>query len=146
MTLGVGATTESVVLRARPASWLNAAIDVAGQPCASGWVELLGPVSLVGHADSAGVVAVRGIPMGEYGVTVICPGSLPIREQLAIEADGAHRRWTLKSGVPVRGRPWSASGLPLGFAQVLVQAVSVPGSRDAIHSSNCTTTSSVTDW
>lgn len=116
--LGAADVASGIELVVSPATTVQGEIRAGTAACASGTLELLGPVRLSSGADEAGKVEIQGVPPGSYELTVTCPSALPLREQLVLASSPISRSWELEPGIVVRGSVETAAGQPLAGAVI----------------------------
>ena len=117
--LGLGETSDPVLIRAHAASHLRAevVIDPSGEPCPKGTVRLKtveGPRQQQATIAAEGRVSFPGLLADRYHVFVDCPGyvseALPELEVPAQLEAGVPLRWRVREGLAVRGEVVDASG------------------------------------
>lgn len=123
LALGVGATSEDLLLAARPASVLTGTVWSDGRPCSKGevrarrsprgeWVAAIG---------QDGVARFTSLTPGHYSIDVYCDQALPHRESLEL-ARGLHEReWRVQTGLLVRGTVVDARGRSVPDAKVAIR-------------------------
>jgi hypothetical protein len=131
--LGLGQTSDEVVIRVHPAVHIEGTVVVAGseQPCTSGEVRLEAPESHYEQAqlDDEGHVEFRGVPPGEYSVTVSCSNYVAADEydKLAVEQTSITGIvWEVREGLSIRGVVVDESGQPLAKVPVRAAPVVAP--------------------
>jgi protocatechuate 3,4-dioxygenase beta subunit len=132
-SLAVGEHATGIEILVEPAVTVEGrvAIEPHGEPCASGNIRLAtaDSVSPDGFAASApivnGAVRIEGVPPGEYGVAVICPGYLARTEYERVHVEAANvggLLWPVSRGLSVTGKLVGADGR--GVAAHVVEALS----------------------
>jgi hypothetical protein len=138
----VGARVDGIVIRLRPAIRVTGKVLVPGTPareCPDATLSLTGPP--IGTDDEGaslnairfgGVLEVRDVPPGSYGVTVKCPGWIdaPPDTIVVTDRDVLDRTWTVAAGATIDGRVVTRSGAPVPDADVEVTG-SFHGGTDA---------------
>lgn len=128
VALGVADTSEQLVLVVHPATVLTATVRVAGEPCSTGYLHMIGPRVSSVKAGSDGIVRVEGLPPGRYQVSISCLGRAhqPAIEELAIGAEPVTRAWDLEPAPEEESAAAQACCDPSGTIRALV--VSAGGS------------------
>jgi protocatechuate 3,4-dioxygenase beta subunit len=117
--LGLGETSEPVVIKAHPAFAVEGKIITAdGRACEEGSLTLSRPGSeAIGHdTEDDGRVHVRGVLPGEYAVHVQCVGFVAAEQYPAIRVVNAslrELRWHVEVGRAVRGVIIDPRGKPV---------------------------------
>jgi hypothetical protein len=124
-SIGVGQSSEPLLLRVLPAVTFSAVVSTAGEPCRGGQISLTGPVTRSSASDQEGRVRLQGLPPGRYQASVQCEPAWPVTEVVELERS-LERSWDLSLGLAVRGRVESASGQPVVGARVGVQPLRDP--------------------
>jgi hypothetical protein len=120
VSIGLGETSETLLLELAPAASLRAHVQVGGEPCSDGHVSLRGEVQRVEPIGADGSVVIEGVPLGEYAAEVVCAAAAPLQEVLQLAVGVATRRWDLTRGLQVLGRVEDAAGQPVAAAPVQV--------------------------
>jgi large repetitive protein len=125
VTVALGQNLDSLQIKVTPAARLTALLNVHGEPCQQGAVQLSGPAQLFGQTNApgaaAGAVELRGLLPGSYQVAVSCAGALPLAETLTVAGLGEFRQtWNLEAGLSVRGVVETPAGEPVRGTQVLL--------------------------
>ncbi|HVI02514.1 MAG TPA: carboxypeptidase regulatory-like domain-containing protein, partial [Enhygromyxa sp.] len=131
--LGLGETSEEVVIRVHPAVHVEGKVVVAGseRPCTQGWVRLDNPGKHSEHAelDDEGHVEFRGVLAGEYEVTVGCEAHVAEDhyDKLVVgEENLGGLVWQVREGLAIRGEVVDEAGQPLADIEVNARAVADP--------------------
>lgn len=108
--LGLGETSEPIVIRAHPAYLVEGTVTVAGgESCEQGWVRITDTAvgSRAGEVEADGLVRIRGVLPGSYEPQVECDTYVaePTYAPVAV-VDAAIRglRWQVQPGQAIRGR------------------------------------------
>jgi hypothetical protein len=118
--VGVGQSSEAVLLRVAPAATLSADVTVAGQPCSDGSVRAAGPSFGYTPLSSAGTARLEGLLPGIYQVDVRCAFAVPLADALELTTNPLSRHWDLDPGLAVRGRVEGPDGEPVANVPVRV--------------------------
>lgn len=127
--LGLGQTSESVLVEVHPAFFIEGKIVLAGsrEPCPEGgWVNVTEQTSRERHrgtADDAGQVVLEGLQPGTYNVAVGCPGLVPEDKYPPIEIADASITdiaWEVREGLAIHGEVVDEQGA--GVAEITVYA------------------------
>jgi hypothetical protein len=122
VNVGVGQSSESVLLGVAAATTLSATVQVGGEPCLDGRLAAAGPTP--SHARLArGTAHLEGLVPGHYRIDIRCAPGIPHSEVLEVGAGPVSRRWDLQVGLALRGRVESAGGRPLPNVSVGVTPV-----------------------
>lgn len=114
--LGLGETSEPVVVTAHPAYLVEGTVAVAGgASCERGEVELTNPPQKQRSAtiEPDGVARLRGVLAGTYEVKVSCDGYVAMeRYEPVVVEDAPVRglRWEVRPGQAIRGKLVTAKG------------------------------------
>ena len=133
--LGLGETSQVVLIRAHPASSLRAQVVIAdsGEPCPSGRVALSQAGARPrGEPIIDGVVDFRGLLPGSYDVHVDCDGYLSADSypKLTVDAEPPSEQvWEVRAGLSLRGRVVDQAGS--GLPNIMVVGRRVPGDDDS---------------
>ncbi|MFZ6183719.1 carboxypeptidase regulatory-like domain-containing protein [Nannocystis pusilla] len=108
--LGLGETSEPIVIKAHPAFLVEGTVVIAGgESCERGWVRLVDKAvgGRAGQVEADGLVRIRGVLPGTYEAQVECDTYVaePSYEPVAV-VDAAIRglRWQVQRGQAIRGR------------------------------------------
>ena len=138
--LGVGQTTEDIVIEVHPASVVKGKVVTADPktPCKKGWVSLEDKRSKRKDnqgIDEDGTVEIDAVLPATYAVEVSCDGHLAATAYpdlvVAAGVDPPEQVWKVTAGARVRGAVRTHDGQPVADAQVNLQpAASERGWRD----------------
>jgi len=119
VVLGLGETSEPIVIQAHPAFYAEGRIVVAdGDGCDDGSVHLRDAAQNsegFGQPEPDGQLRARGLLPGTYEVTVHCPGHLLAESYPPVVVRDAHvsgLRWEVERGQAIRGVVVDAAGKP----------------------------------
>lgn len=126
VTLGVAQAIDSIELVADPASMLTATIQVEGEPCDVGRVELSGPISSVVPTEKNGGLRVDGLLPGRYSLIARCDDALSAYEELEVDTLPLDRVFDLERGLSLTGSVRDRFGTPLRGVVVRVQPIIDP--------------------
>ncbi|MFY0534014.1 carboxypeptidase regulatory-like domain-containing protein [Nannocystis pusilla] len=108
--LGLGETSEPIVIKAHPAFLVEGTVVIAGgESCERGWVRLVDKTvgARAGQVEADGLVRIRGVLPGTYEAQVDCDTYIaePSYESVTV-VDAAIRglRWQVQRGQAIRGR------------------------------------------
>lgn len=131
--LGLGETSDELVIRVHPAAYVRGKVVIAGseQPCTLGWVSINNPGVHSGHAslDDEGHVEFRGVLAGEYDVHVNCHGYVAEDhyDKLVVGTEPlAPAVWQVREGLTIRGEVVDEAGQPLTNITVVARPVADP--------------------
>lgn len=131
--LGLGQTSEEVVVRVHPAVLVEGSVMLAGseQPCTRGSVRLDNPGvhSERGRLDDEGHVEFRGVLAGTYKVFVNCEGhvSEDQYDDLVVgEENIGGLVWEVREGLAIRGEVVDEAGQPIELIEVHARQVADP--------------------
>ncbi len=121
--LGLGETSEPIVIKAHPAFFIEGTVVIAGesgsQACEEGWVTLSDRAngrSEWGSPEGDGTLRVRGLLPGEFEVEISCDGFVSAERypkvQL-VDTSVAGLKWEVTRGQAIRGVVVDASGKPV---------------------------------
>ncbi|MDC0718525.1 carboxypeptidase regulatory-like domain-containing protein [Nannocystis bainbridge] len=123
--LGLGETSEPVVITAHPAFFVEGKVAIeGGSSCDVGWVELrdgAGARQVRGVIEADGVVRLRGMRPGEYKVEVRCEGHVSEDMYEKVKVDGrsvSGIAWKVTRGQAIRGTVVDAGGRPVAKLMV----------------------------
>lgn len=143
--VGLGETSEPVVVEVHPAFAVRGTVLVDGQsPCSYATVRLQDRArkaerSLGSEGREDGTVLVRGVLPGTYEVTVACDGFVAEDEYpdvVVADASLAGLTWTVHPGRGIRGTVVDAAGKPVKGARVSARAKLSGGDPRARRSSS----------
>jgi len=136
--LGLGETSEPIVIRAHPAYLVEGTVAIAGGgSCERGWVRLTDKAVGVRHAsiEADGLVRVRGVLPGTYEPQVECDTYVaqPAYEAVTV-TDAAIRgvRWEVMPGQTIRGKVMLAGGTGVGGIHVSMEPQPDPAAPRAM--------------
>jgi len=122
--LGLGQTSEEVLIEVHPAVVVSGRLLAGGKPCSEGSVSLNDPAterSAGAATDSDGRVVLRAVLPGKYLVKAYCE-DFPHREDLPVvevaDKDVSGLTWELAAGFTVSGTVVDAGGAPVASADV----------------------------
>jgi protocatechuate 3,4-dioxygenase beta subunit len=131
--LGLGQTSEEVIVRVYPAAHVEGRVRIAGadQPCTHGMLRLHGPGSQdeYGELDDEGHVELRAVLPGHYEVSVTCLGYLADEHYPALvvadhDLDGLE--WEVHDALTIAGLVVDEAGDPIAGARVQARPVVEP--------------------
>lgn len=127
--LGLGETSQPVVIKAHPAFLVEGTIAVAGgASCDSGSVSLYDRANdrrRRASSDVDGVARVQGVLAGTYEVQVYCRGLVPAErypEVVVVDGPVTGVKWEVSRGQAIRGSVVDAAGKPVEKIRVSAQA------------------------
>lgn len=122
--LNVAEAYGTVVFRLTSGRSIAGIIRVAGAPCASGSVQLDGPLGGVASIGGGGAYRLDGVSPGRHSVAALCDGVAPAARSLDVEGSPGVTEldWELDVGLALRGTVSLSTGEPLGGVPVLVTA------------------------
>lgn len=123
VTVDVGQASDAIELLVDHAVTLTASIHAAGAPCATGWIQLSGPVAATANSGSDGVARLEGLLPGRYSLLAQCDGAIPLHETLELNDEPLERALELERGLELRGSVLSTAGSGLSGVAVLVHPV-----------------------
>jgi protocatechuate 3,4-dioxygenase beta subunit len=126
--LGLGQTSEEVIIEEHPAATVSGVLLAGGKPCSEGSVQLRDAATghtAYGGAEAAGAVTLHAVLPGHYKVSASCSG-FPDRDDLP-EIDVAVRdvggfTWELTAGYRVSGTVVDAAGAGVAGADIYGQS------------------------
>ncbi|MBZ5712260.1 carboxypeptidase regulatory-like domain-containing protein [Nannocystis pusilla] len=136
--LGLGETSEPIVIRAHPAYLVEGTVTIAGgESCERGWVRLTDKTAGVRHADveADGSVRIRGVLPGSYEPQVECDTYVSQGPYEAVTVgDAAVRglRWEVLPGQAIRGKVVLSGGTGVGGIHVSVEPQVDPAAPRAL--------------
>jgi protocatechuate 3,4-dioxygenase beta subunit len=136
--LGLGQTSERVLVRMHPAARVVGRVVIAGapeRPCTDGWVAIDNAMHHGTQAtlDDEGVVEFRGVLAGEYLVRISCEGQVAAQRYPVLEVGDQSITdlvWTVSEGLAIRGEVVDSSGAPLHDILVRATPIVDPESAD----------------
>jgi len=137
VVLGLGETSQSIVIEAHPATMLTGQVVVTpgGTSCPRGTVSLhaaAGERDGSAEIEADGHVQLRGLLPGSYEVAVRCDGFVSAEKYApVVVADKPLEglRWDVAPGRAIRGAVTSAKGEPVPAISVMARAKGEPGAR-----------------
>lgn len=135
--LGLGETSEPIVIRAHPAYLVEGTVSIAGGGgCEQGWVRLTDKAvgARSAQMEGDGLVRVRGVLPGTYEVQVECMTYVPRLPYAPVAVtDAAVRglRWDVETGQSLRGRVVLSEGTGVPGVHVTVDPQPDPGAPRA---------------
>lgn len=127
--LGLGETSETIVIQAHPAFVVGGRVVVTGgASCEDGSVHLKDASQgreSGGEVEADGLVHIAGVLDGNYEVSVRCRGFVSAEKYEAIEVKGASvtgSRWEVTRGQSIRGVVVSAKGEPVEGVNLAARA------------------------
>jgi hypothetical protein len=136
VNLGVGQSSEPLVLRVRAATLLTGSVKRAGEPCPEAMVTASGPAADAAYSSETGAVRLEGLLPGSYRINVYCSQALPYSEEIEVGSSPVVREWDVESGLSVSGKVEGPSGTPEPNVVVSITPVGEAADRPP---SNCTT-------
>ena len=132
--LGVGEAYGPMLLRLSPGRSIAGAIRVNGAPCASGSVQLDGPVASAASIGPDGAYRIDGVSPGRHWLTALCDEAAPAARSLDVdETPGVTQLdWEVDAGLSLHGIVVHSTGEPAAGVSVMVtaQASSEPASEE----------------
>ncbi len=132
--LGLGETSEPIVITAHPAFFIEATMTVSGgDVCDQGTVELQDRSAGTRHRmepEGDGVVRARGLLPGDYAVQLACEGYVAAPSYPNVKLVDRSIRgltWQLTRGQQIRGVVVDAGGKPVSHLHVGADPVAEPG-------------------
>ncbi len=126
LAVGVGELSDDLWLSAFPATTLHATIEVGGEPCASGFVELDGPLTTTLTAGAAAAIEAAGLLVGKYRANVGCRelSHEPTEEIVELGREPVTRAWNLTPKAAESAAPDCCA--PAGVIRVSVKGTNQP--------------------
>ena len=131
--LGLGETSDELVIRVHPAAYIEGRVVIAGseRPCPGAQVSLQNVAKRREYAiaDDEGQVEFRGVLAGDYEVTVWCDGYVPLADypDIAVAEDNIGGLvWEVNEGLAIRGLVVDQAGEPVPDIHVRARAVLDP--------------------
>lgn len=138
VVLGLGETSTPIVIEAHPAALVEGTVVIAGgASCPGGSVQLKEPTTGRvggGEVEADGLVRIRALLPGTYGVTVRCEGFVSAGSYEPVKvADAAVTglRWEVSQGRSIAGMVVSAKGEPVAGISVVGRVVGDKAGRGA---------------
>jgi carboxypeptidase family protein len=129
LRLGVAETSAPLVFTLSAAATLRGVVRVNGAPCASGSIQLAGPLTPPTPLDAGGEYRLDGVAAGQHWVTAQCAGAAPRTLSVTIGAGAARVTELdveLDAGLALAGSVTRKSGEPVAGVSVLLLEVPSP--------------------
>ncbi|MCY1012389.1 carboxypeptidase regulatory-like domain-containing protein [Nannocystis pusilla] len=134
VVLGLGETSEAIVIEAHPATTVAGAVVVTpgGASCPQGHVSLqgAGEREFGAEIEADGRVRIPGVLAGSYEVTVRCEGFVSAEKYAPVTVADApieDLRWDVAPGRAIRGTVTTAKGEPAAGISVMARIKGEPG-------------------
>ena len=138
VVLGMGETSEALVISAHPAFTIEGRIvSDEGDACDVGWVSLADKANdreTWQQAEPDGLVRVQGVLPGEHKVDVNCEGMVAAEKYdpvIVADASVAGIKWEVSQGLTIRGTVVDDAGKPVPDMNLQAQPRTKPGEARA---------------